>query len=620
MSVALQVLCAAVLTNFTFFFVDDYEFLSSARSQSFSLAYLREGLYEHFSPISRLLDKVLVVLAPGSWALAHGIELALYAGALVAFAMVMRTILGNGWPAFAFTLVFGQSIFLIRLLYWWTATANILPSSVFMLLALWCYLRWRETGSRMLLAGSFAAYAMALLDFETAILFPAYVAIISLLVLEERLGPRVWAASLWRERWAWAGYLVLCAAAVLNYYSFYYGPVAKPSLPKLAHYLVIALFQTFVPALVGVKNSPVPGVAVAAGIAVLAAVAVTLYLRPRAWRCLAGFILVFLVTMVPIGLNKVVHFGVAIGQVLYYQQSVQFMFLVLAAFAISPRWGGRRARPELGALRTAASGWPALATRRSRRLALAAGGIAAAAIYATLYVTSMQALQHQVRQGEKDKAYVHEYLVSDRKVRAAIGREPVLVDLDVPTVELPRRLATVPTYGVFLGLFNPDIRVNAIAKPVYVLDPRGRLVPVRFVASTRGLLGQASVTKPNWRSEVAAARRDRSRACVPAGRSPSWLQVPLARQQQLRTQSDGLSYVVRVHYRMPAGAIVHVRLVARRGGIGFAKTSDDWRRGSGGRLIPLQFTGQLRELDFWLPAHACVTGLTFGRLRYTHGS
>jgi hypothetical protein len=137
--------------------------------------------------------------------------------------------------------------------------------------------------------------------------------------------------------------------------------------------------------------------------------------------------------MLPIGLNKISQVGVTIGRVTYYQQSVQFMFLVLAAFAISSRWSGRRARPALGTLRPAASGWPALTMRRPSRLALAAGGIAAAAVYATLYATSVRALAHQVWQEGKDSAYVREYLTSDRQVKAAIGNEPVLIDLDVPS-------------------------------------------------------------------------------------------------------------------------------------------------------------------------------------------
>jgi hypothetical protein len=70
---------------------------------------------------------------------------------------------------------------------------------------------------------------------------------------------------------------------------------------------------------------------------------------------------------------------------------------------------------------------------------------------------------------------------------------------------------------------------------------------------------------------------------------------------------------------MPAGSTVSVRLIARSGR-GFAIVSHEWGRGSGGQLIPLDFTGRLHELEFLLPARACVTGLTFGRLRYTHNS
>jgi hypothetical protein len=619
-SIGLQVLAAAVLTSFTFFLVDDYEFLTQARLQSFNLGYLREGLYEHFSPVSRVLDKLLVVLAPGSFVLAHTVELALYACALLAFALLMRAILGNGWRSFAFTIVFGQSIFLIRLLYWWTATANILPSSVGMLLALGCYLRWRETGSWLLLFGSFAAYALALLDYETSILFPLYPAVISLLVLERHPGPRRWLAVVWRERWAWIGYVALDAAAVVNYYRYYYKPATHPSFSELAHYLAIALFQTFVPALVGVRYTPGPGVAVAAGFVVLAAVAVTLYLRPRAWRCLAAFILVFLINMLPVGINKITQTGVAIGEAVYYQQSAQFMFLVLAAFAISSRWSGRRAWPQGEMLRPTARRWPAFAIRRPSPRALTAAGTAAVAVYATLYITSVRALAHQVWQEGKDSAYVQQYLASDKQVRAATGREPVLVDLDIPTVEVPRRFFKVPMYGVFLALFNPNLRVGELVKQPYVLGPSGRLLPVRFIASTRGLLGQASVTTANRSAEPAADPSGGSNACVPAGLPASWLRVPLARPQQLHAQPQGFSYLLRVRFRMAAAAHVRITLVAWRGGPGFAGVSQEWGRGAGGRLIALSFTGQLRELDFRLPAGACVTQLNFGHLRYTHNA
>ena len=225
-SLVAQVVSAALCTGYTFFFVDDFLFMGQARMQPFGVSYLRERLFEHFSPISRLLDTLLVVVSPGSFTLAHGLELAMYAAVLVAFAFVVGAILGNTWATFAFTVAFGQSVFLMRLLNWWTATANILPATVFMLLALGCYLRWRERRSRALLAASLAAYALSLLDYETAILFPAYLALITFGVLEWRSGPRGWLATLWRERWAWIGYVGLAAAELVNYYLYYYSPRA----------------------------------------------------------------------------------------------------------------------------------------------------------------------------------------------------------------------------------------------------------------------------------------------------------------------------------------------------------------------------------------------------------
>jgi hypothetical protein len=617
-SVLVQVVCAAALTSYTFFFVDDFLFLGQARTQGLSLTYLRESLFEHFSPVSRILDTLLVTVAPGSFVLAHAVELAFYAGALVAFAMVMQGILGNGWRAFLLTLLFGQSIFLVRLLNWWTATANILPSTVFMLLALACYLRWRESGSRTLLAACLVSYALSLLDYETAILFPAYVAAITLLVLEPRLGPRSWLATLWRERWAWAGFIVLDAAAIVNYYANYYYTAQRPSLSALASYFEITLFQTFIPALVGIKYAAAPGrhtvAIVAATIVVAAAVAVTLYLRPRAWRCLLAFALVFVLTMLPVALTRITEFGVSIGHVIYYQQSLQFMFLIFVAFAISPRWSGRR-------IRSLPAGQPRLLTlHRHRRRALATVGVGAAAAYAALLLTSVSAMSKASWQPRQNSAYVRTYLASDKLVRTRTGAEPVLLDLKVPKQVLPTKLWPFTTYGEFFALFNPKLRVDKIAKRMYVVARRGGLLPVRFVAHARASIDRARVGERLGSGSTAASRRARSLACTPPGRTLSWLQVPLVHPQHMTAEATDLAYAIQVRFRVPANSWVSVKLLARRRGLGFATVTHFWGRGGHGEVIPLQFTGVVRDLAFRLPAGACVTSVEFGRIRFTHGN
>ncbi len=612
----LQVLSAGLLTGYTFFFVDDFLFMEQARKESFTVAYLREPLFEHFSPITRALDTLLVVLAPGSFVLAHGVELALYASALAAFALVMCTILENSWSAFAFTVAFGQSIFLMRLLNWWTATANILPATIFMLLALAGYLRWRERRSWPLLAGSFIAYALALLDYETAMLFPAYVAVISLLVLERSPGPRAWLASLWRERWAWLGFLVLDAAALYNYYTYYYYPAVRPSLGELLHYCAIALFQAFIPALAGVQypeGSAGHSLTFALAALVLGGlVTVTLYLRPRAWRCLLGLAAVFLITMLPVGLNRIAQFGVAAGRVLYYQQSLQFMTLVLAAFAVSSRWSGRR-EPSRRQRRL-------VARLRPPRAALGIAATAGVALYATLYVTSLQGMAATSWRPRQASAYVSRYLSSLKQLEQSTGREPVLVGGEVASYLLSVHLWPYSTYSEFFPLFNPRLRVDELARPMYVVGNKGTLLPVDVAVSATAVMDRASVRARAGSGHATAAVRTRSLACVPAGRGDSTLEIPLSSTHRVAPQGSGLPYALTVRFRMPHRSTVIVELASANGSATRTSARQVWRRGSGGELIPLRLTATVGAVDFRLPAGACVTDLALGRLLYAHSS
>lgn len=606
-AVVAQVLAAAALTRSAFFFLDDYVFLNQARQQSFGVRYLRGALYEHFSPISRLLDKLLVVVAPGSFVFTHCVELALYAGALLAFIVLIRTILGNSWGAFAFTVLFGQSVFLIRLLFWWTATANILPATVFSLLAIACYVGWRQRRSRALALGSVLAYGAALLDYETAMLLPLYIALISLLVLERQPGPRAWLASLWRERWLWLVYVVMDTAALVNYYAFYYYRKTKhPPFGALMHFMGIALFQTFMPGVVGVQYAKASFgshlfVNLAAIAVVVAAVAVTCYLRPRAWRCLLAFAIVFLVTMLPVGLNRIVHYGLKDAYVLYYQQAVQLMFLVLAAFAVSARWSGRRTPAAVG-------------RRRPSRRLLGVGAAAAVALYAALYLSSLHALINTTWEASADRSYLSAYLASVKRVKQTTGREPVLDDLAVSARLLPVALRPYNTYGEFFALFNHQLRVDQIADPVYVVSSSGQLQPLALTATTGGSLARATVSPVDNPAVVAAATpRGGAIACVAAGASLSWLRLPLAHTELIRGQLSGLRYALRATYSASATVPVALQLLAP-GGRRIATVTSTWNRGSGGEQIPLNHAGDLAGVEFRLPAGSCISTLAVGRL------
>lgn len=605
----LQVVAAALLTSYTYFFFDDFLFLQQARTERFGIAYLRESLFEHFSPLTRALNTLLVHVAPGSFALAHGLQLALYASAIAAFALVVRTILGNTWTAFVLTLLFGQAVFLMRLLDWWTATANTLPSTVLTLLAIAGYLRWRLTGSRAWLLTSMAAYLISLLDYETAMLFPVYLALISLLVLEEHPGPRAWVTTLWRERWAWFGYGVLEVLALYNYYEYYYQPVAKPTLGQLGHYLWIAMFETFVPALVGIKDpeaslSAHPIVIVAACLAVGAALVGTLYFRPRAWRCLLAFIVVFPITMAPVGLNRIGQFGVSIGHEVRYQQSLQFMFLVLAAFALSSRWGGRRTSED--ALRR----W--LAARTPPRGALAIVGAAALAGYGALYVTSVDAMASASPEPREARAYVHTFLTAVHTVEAHTGSQPDLVNHEVPESIQFTSVAPYNLYSAFFGMFDSKLRFDQVAEPAYLVGDSGELLPVRFITRAAGELGSATVSSSYGSDVVPAALSRVSPACVPAGWTTARLHIKLSVPQAMAPQATGLPYALRVYYRMPVRTSVTI-LLANAGSVTPDTTFPHvWGPGQGAEFAPLGLKTSVDEVDLELPAGACVTNLTFG--------
>jgi hypothetical protein len=608
-SIALQVAVTALLMSYTFFFFDDFLFLQQARTQHFGLAYLREPLFEHFSPLSRILDTALVHIAPGSFVVAHGVQLALYAAAVVAFAVVARMILGNRWTSFALTAFFGQSVFLMRLLIWWTATANMLPATVLALVSIAGYLRWRSVGSRGWLIISVGSYAVSLLDYETAMLFPLYLLLITLLVLEDDLGPRAWLSVLWRERWAWLAYGVLEILALYNYYEYYYHPAAHPTLHQLAHYMSIAWFDTFLPALMGIRNPQAPldghlAVVIAAGMIAAAALAIVLYFRPRAWRCLVAFLAVFVVTMLPVGLNRIGQFGVAIGYELRYQQSVQFMFFVLLAFALSTQWGGRRSSRDRSSR--------VLIFRRPTQRVLA--GLCALAIvgYGALYVTSVRGMANASWEPRDARVYVHNFLAAVSRVKRLTGREPDLIDHDVPADIMPASFAPFNRYDEFFGMIDPRLRFDQIADPAYVLNQTGELLPTHFVASASGNLRTATVSEPDGAHVIPAWSSQASAACVPAGQAGTRLRIQLSRSEMMTPQVTGLPYALRVHFRLPVRASVAL-LLANSGGIvldsGFAHL---WGPGLGGEFAILSVMTSLSEVDFELPQGSCVSDLSFG--------
>jgi hypothetical protein len=578
---------AAILTSYTYFFVDDFIFLRQAQTVPFGLTYLRLPLFEHFSPISRFLDKVLVTVAPGSFAFAHAMQLALYGTTLVVVALLLSEILGNSWRAFLLTIAFGQSLFLMRLLNWWTATANILPSTAFTALALLGYLRWRRSHSWWWFVVACGGFVGAALDYETGLLVPLYVGAV-LFVVQDDLQPRVLLRTLWRERLIWGAFAAIGALALANYFSKYYFSEPHPSSGRLLHFLEISLFEAFIPALGGIADSvstlgQQSAVAVVAALIAAGAVGLALYLRPRVWRCVAAFVLIFLVTMVPLGLNRVQLFGLEIGHELYYQQSLQLMFFVLLAFAIKPSFGPARTSPTpIAALARS------LLARPWRAAVVAGAGIAA---YAALYVTSVDGLANSSWQPRRAHSFIAAFHASVARVVLRTGHEPVLIDHTLPPDVVPAMFTPFDHYDEFLPVVGARVQFDRAAGPVYVLDEYGRLRPVRFQPVARGLLGAG--------------------ACAPAAGAPTAVRVPLQRAVAV-PQSDPTPSALRVTVQMTAGAQVNVAFEK-----GSRLIPDDayphiFPPGRGEYFVPLTLATTVDVVELALPPGSCITRLALG--------
>lgn len=604
-SILLQVLCAAALTSYTFFFLDDWYFIAQARLIPFSLSYLRLGLFEHFSPISRLLDKLLVYNSTGDFTLAHSLELLMYGAAIAAFAFVVRTILGNRWSAFALTILFGQSLFLLRLLNWWTATANILPATIFGLIAFGAYLHWQRAHAPRWLVASLAAFFLSLLDYETAMLLPFYLLAVRLLVLADDLHPRAWIAVLRREWVFWAGCLALEAAAAINFYTRYYRPVPHPSLWHLLDFLVISVIGTFIPAMFAIKNPQSalgrePAVIVACAVVMAAIVGCVIYRRPRAWRCALAFALVAVITMVPLALNRAAQWGLHTGKELYYQQPLQFMFLILAAFAVR----ASASRPPPGVLARLRAPVPAAALLAS-----------AFAAYGALYVTSVHAMSRSfsVWDPRRSLSYARTFEASVGRTIARTSREPVLFNAQVPD-EVDGKY---DSYSIFFPMIDSHVRYNVVTSPMYVANGSGALVPVSFHVRSTGLLARATVLRPGRPAAPALMRV--GAACVAPGTGTARLRIPLLRPLRLRfstamIQGDRPPAALRVFVRMPASRTV---LVAAHGVWSWWEKLDGvfpptFPRGTSGQYVPLDVGGHVRAIDLRLPGGACVSSLAVG--------
>jgi hypothetical protein len=459
--VVAQIVTLSVLTHRSWFFVDDFLFLAQGREKRWSLSFLRLPLFEHFSPVHRVLDLAFVRLFGLDWLAAHVILLALAASCIVAFALVARALLASRALALGLTAAYGTSLVFVRNVAWWTGGIHLFTATAFSLLTVLGYIRWFDTGERRWAAFSLAAYGLALLCHEQAMLVPVFVLLLRVLVLSG------WRIRRLLDEWRlWLGYGALTLLSVANFLATYYHPAGRPSPLQIVKFLLISLFEGFLPSAFGMKVPEAPMLSNEVSVvlaAVLAATVILISLRrsPRAVRAWAFFCCSFLVAVLPLGLGRIAISGAEVGRELRYMTAPAFLGLLAVGAAFDNRFAPATKRASAAAT----SG------RLHRALAFCL-----VALYLFLYVRDGARLQRSLWEPVAAKRYFVTFERDVALIRSR-GDEPVIVPGTVPECAVPAWLFPFNTYEHALVLMDPELHTSGKG-PRYTVDAEGHLRPV----------------------------------------------------------------------------------------------------------------------------------------------
>ena len=463
-----QVTLLSILTHRSWFYVDDFLFLAQGREKRFSISFLRLPLFEHFSPLHRIFDYVLVRSVGLDWSAAHLVLLSLAAACIVAFALVVRSLFASPTLALGLTGAYGASLVFVRNIAWWTGGIHLFLLTVFSLLTILGYVRWHDSGSGRWMVFSLAAYSLALLSHEQAMLVPVYLLLLQVLVLSDA-GFRKVVAD-WR---VWGAYGVLTILSLANFLAYYYHPHTTPSPSSVVRFLGVSLFQGFLPTMLAIRIPEAPlvsiPVSVAAGILATAGlVALSLRRSVRAWRAWAFFAASFVVAVLPLGLGRIAIDGVLVGRELHYLTAAAFLGLIAVGAAFDARLAPRRPPGALAEAR---------ARRRSRPSPVVGALVPVlAALYLVLYLRDGSRLQHSLWEPVTARTYFNTFEHDLARLRAA-GEQPVIVLPGlVPESAVPAWLFPFNSYDHALTLVDPMLRFQGPG-PRYSVAVDGHLQP-----------------------------------------------------------------------------------------------------------------------------------------------
>ena len=366
------VVAAAVLVQMfwartVFLFSDDYIFLTQGLHAELTWDYLKEPLFGHFSPVSRLTDLLVAPAIHDRPEIIYLVLVGAAAAVVAATAFLMTGALGRTRLALLGTALVGTSLTIVPLTNWYTAGVNILPALTGAFVCFGASVRLLRSPRWWWTVLAVLGYLLAVLSWELAAIIPLYVVVWAVL-FRSRIGNPSYGAMLRRGAVAWVALVLIAVAVAVNYLGGYYAAQPSGSVWEIGAAVAVSLVQTLVPLAMGVYPASwgVLGVFVPVLTAVLLAILVRASLRRdrQAWRGWTFAVVGWLVPAVALVLSRVGIFGVSVAQQPMYFLLPVTLATLGALLAWSPtqppqprNWRTRRNRRRL-ASRSAADGWP----------------------------------------------------------------------------------------------------------------------------------------------------------------------------------------------------------------------------------------------------------------------
>lgn len=512
-------------TRDSFFYADDYLNFALAHQLGFSFAYLKLSYFGNFAPGHRVLDYLVAGPVGLSWGFALSLWLGFWVASVIAFYVVARELFGATTLALVTTALFATSPAYVRLLQWWSSAGHVVPGICFTLVALAGALRWERTRTRSALAVALGGYAAGLLFYAKPLLLALYVVGLLYFVRAPSLRASDLVGRVRRDAMLLVGLAALAVGYVIVLRVGHYDEGGSVPLRDWQEYLRLAWSRGVTPLVIG-QSVPARATAfnevarILAQVALALLVLVSLALRRSAWRAWLFYGVVWAANVVAVGYARLPVFGPGIGYDLRYNAEFAFLIPLAIGLALDPREPD--GQPRRGWLPTAER-----ALGNARHAIARAGGLAALAVLAAVFVASLVTTFHRV-----DAAWpaprARDYAARAHSSAQALRRRgiaPSVIDGSAPRTVVAGERPPYSLLSSVLPLIDPGLPVD---------DPRGGTLTIvarngTLHAATLMALTGATALELSARHQVATVKgrpgQPRSGTlCESAGASPTLVQ------------------------------------------------------------------------------------------------